>query len=50
MNDEGQGIGEADLRQVQDRQAARRGPRDLHESEAQATAGMRINEVFGWLA
>jgi len=39
-NDEGQGIGETDLRQVQDRAAARRRPRDLRESEAQAAAGV----------
>jgi hypothetical protein len=31
---EGQGVGEADLREVQDRAASRRGARDLLESEA----------------
>jgi hypothetical protein len=41
---EGSGIGEADLRQVQDRPASRRGAGYLYESEAQATAGIGISD------
>jgi hypothetical protein len=40
-NDEGQSIGETDLRQVQDRPAARRRAGDLSEPETQAAAGLK---------
>jgi hypothetical protein len=39
-NYEGQGIGQTDLRQVQDRPPPRRGAGDLLESETQAAAGI----------
>jgi hypothetical protein len=37
---ESAGIGEEDLRQMQGHSAAWRRPRDLHEREAQAAAGL----------
>jgi hypothetical protein len=46
-NDEGQGIGQTDLRQVQDRPPARRGAGDLLESETQTEARV-IGELVNW--
>jgi hypothetical protein len=40
QNDEGQSIGEADVRQVQGGTPARRRAHHLHEPEAQAAAGL----------
>ena len=41
-SDEGPSVGEADLRQVQDRPPPRRGAGDLPEPEAQAAAGITV--------
>jgi hypothetical protein len=38
---EGTGIGKKDLRQMQGNSPARRGPRDLRERKAQATARLK---------
>jgi hypothetical protein len=52
---EGSSVGEAHLRQVQDRPPPRRGAGDLSESEAQAAAGMidlRFHDfmIDSWIA
>jgi hypothetical protein len=46
--DEGSVVSQEDLRQMQDHPSARRGARDLHESEAQAAPG--VGKEHAWHA